>query len=101
MAKRKKQKSPEERQAIMAAIASALAQGKGVGAACAEQGISENTYRTWRAGRGKAAARKKQRQPDMLTFQLPEAGVDMPLLIVYGKASDVRHAVDRIAQIKG
>jgi 1,2-phenylacetyl-CoA epoxidase catalytic subunit len=99
MAKRKN-RTTEERKALMETISAEVKSGKSILDACKEQGIHMSYYYKWmKALQTKTVKAGKKLAPELVTLTFPTAE-DLPMFLFMGKASDLNHALDRIAELQ-
>lgn len=108
-----KLRSDSERKEILGKVVARIKSGASNEEATKAEGISVATLYNWRKAGSKAKASRPERKfvakvkqrrkvpaPNLVQLQVP-AAEGFPLVVLMGSPIDVRHALDRLSDMKG
>lgn len=97
-------RTEEEKRAILALVGQELAAGSTLRAACAKHDIVESSYCNWRkryVTKAKAKARVAKKPNAIESFTFVQSAQTLPLFIIFGAATDVNAALEKISKVSG
>lgn len=97
-------RSSEAKQEILAQVRAKIKSGLSIKDAIQAVGISNSNYYAWkkapRAKKPPARKSPKSRPTAIMSFEVPEQKQDQ-IVVIIGSAAQVKHSLDRLAQIQG